>query len=158
MQVFDGVNGWKLRPYLGRTNWDTYSPEELRQAAAEPGIDGYLIDSAAKGARVELVGTEKVEDQLSYKLKVTDKGGRVRHVWVDARTFLESKIEGAPRKLDGKVRNVEIFLRDYKSEGNVLFPHVIETRVVGAPRAEKIVIESVTVNPKLEDSRFAKST
>jgi hypothetical protein len=52
---------------------------------------------------------------------------------------------------------VEIYLRDFKSEGNVVIPHVIETHVEGLRRAEKITIENATVNPKLEDSRFTKS-
>ena len=107
--------------------------------------------------RVELVGTEKVQDQSTYKLKVTLSGGQVRHVWVDARTFLEAKVEGSPRRLDGKPHNVEIYLREFKPEGGIVIPHVIETHVEGLRRAEKITIESATVNPKLDDSRFTKS-
>jgi len=99
-----------------------------------------------------------VEDQLTYKLKVTQKGGQVRHVWVNSSTFLETKVEGEPRRLDGKPHNVEIFLREYRSEGRLVMPHLIETRVNGVAQAEKIVIDSVTVNPKLDDARFTKST
>jgi len=158
VQVFDGTNGWKLRPYLGRANWDAYTPDEVKLSAAEPGVDGYLIDYAAKGAKVDLVGTEKVEDHYAYKLKVTFKGGQARHVWVNARTFLEAKVEGLPRRLDGKPHEVEIFLRDFKPEGGVVIPHVIETHVQGLRRAEKITIENAAVNPKLDDSRFTKHT
>jgi hypothetical protein len=157
VQVFDGTQGWKLRPYLGRADWDAYTADEVKQAAAEPGLDGFLIDYAAKGAKVDLVGTQKVEDQNTYKLKVTTRGGQVRHVWVDTRTFLEVKVEGLPRRLDGKQHDVEVYLRDFKSEGNVVIPHVIETHVVGIRKAEKITIESATVNPKLDDSHFKKS-
>jgi outer membrane lipoprotein-sorting protein len=158
VQVFDGANGWKLRPYLGRASWDAYTPDEVKLSATEPGVDGFLIDYAAKGAKVDLVGTEKVEDHAAYKLKVTLKGGQVRHVWVDARTFLEAKVEGLPRRLDGKPHDVEVFLRDFKPEGGVVIPHVIETHVQGLRRAEKITIENATVNPKLDDSRFTKHT
>jgi hypothetical protein len=158
VQVFDGTNGWKLRPYLGRTNWDAYTPDEVKLSAAEPGVDGFLIDYAAKGAKVELAGTEKVEDRDAYKLKVILSGGQVRYVWVDARTFLEAKVEGLPRRLDGKPHNVEIYLREFKPEGGIVIPHVIETHVQGLRRAEKITIENATVNPKLDDSRFTKST
>jgi hypothetical protein len=158
VQVYDGANGWTLRPYLGRSDWEPYTAEQLRQASTQPGIDGYLIDYANRGARVELVGTENVEDQPNYKLKVTEKDGRVRHVWVNARTYLETKLEGEPRKLDGKVHNVEVRLRDYRSEGQVVFPHIIETHVTGLAHAEQIIIDSVSVNPKIADSRFAKST
>ena len=158
VQVFDGAAGWKLRPYLNRPTWDAYTAEEAKQAAAEPGIDGYLIDYAARGSRVELVGTEKVENQNTYKLKVTLANSEVHHVWVDSRTFLEAKIEGLPRKLDGKSHPVEIFLRDFRREGGVVIPHLMETRVVGVRRTEKITIESALVNQKLEDSRFTKAS
>jgi hypothetical protein len=158
IQVFDGAAGWKLRPYLGRTTWDPFTSEELRQAAAEPGIDGLLIDAAAKGAKVELAGTDKVEGQDAYKLKVTLKSGQVRHVWVDARSFLDVKVDGAPRRLDGMLRTVEILQRDYKSEHGLMIPHVLQTSVQGARTSEKIVIESVTVNPPLDDARFTKPT
>src|SRR5215472_2069987 len=158
IQVYDGASGWTLRPYLGRSDWEPYTAEQLLQASTQPGIDGYLIDYAHRGAHVELVGTEKVEDQPNYKLKVTEKDGRVRHVWVNARTYLETKLEGEPRKLDGKVHNVEIRLRDYRTEGQLVFPHIIETHVTGLARAEQIIIDSVSVNPKIADSRFAKST
>jgi hypothetical protein len=44
-----------------------------------------------------------------------DYPGQVRPLWVDAQTFLEVKIEGAPRRIAGKMRPVEIYYRDYKS-------------------------------------------
>lgn len=157
VQVFDGTRGWKLRPYLGRTNWDAYTADEVKQSAAEPGVDGFLIDYAAKGAKVELLGTEKVEDRPAYKLSVTLKGGQVRHVWVDAGTFLDTKVEGLPRRLDGKQHKVEIYLREFKPEGGVVIPHVLETHVEGLRRGEKITIESAIVNPKLDDRRFTKA-
>src|SRR5213076_1915983 len=110
VQVYDGVKGWKRRPYLGRDEWEAYTADELQQAAAEPGIDGYLIDHASKGAKVQLAGTDKVEGHAAYKLKVTRKDGQVRQVWVDGQSFLELRVDGAPRRLDGKVRAVAVYL------------------------------------------------
>lgn len=156
VQVFDGASGWKLRPFLGRTDWVAYTPEEQMQAAADPGIDGLLIDYAAKGAQVESAGTEAVEGHAAYKLKVTRKGGEVRYVWVDGQSFLDVKIDGSPRKLDGRPHAVVIYPRDYRPEQGLMIPHVLETAVQGDPKTEKITIESVTINPRLDDSRFVK--
>jgi len=62
VQLYDGVKGWKNGgPTSVGTSGNPISADELRQAAAEPGIDGYLIDHAGKGAKVELAGTDKVE-------------------------------------------------------------------------------------------------
>jgi hypothetical protein len=87
---------------------------------------------------------------------LTYKSGQAQHVWVDAKTFLETKLEGTPRRLDGKMHSVEVYYRDYRPVNNLMVPHLLETKVQGVPQTEKIVIEKVTVNPKLEDSRFAK--
>src|ERR1700757_214170 len=34
IQVYDGTNGWKLRPYLNRRDVEPFSPEELRMASS----------------------------------------------------------------------------------------------------------------------------
>jgi hypothetical protein len=77
-------------------------------------------------------------------------------LWVDAKTFLETKIEGTPRRLDGKYHPVEIYYRDYKTVSGLMIPYVMETKVQGVKQPEKIEIENIAVNPRVEDSRFAK--
>jgi len=156
VQVFDGTHGYKYRPFMNRADWESYSAAELAQASAEPGVDGYLMDYAAKGRKVELEGRESVENQAAYKLKVTLPGGQVRHVWVDGHTFLETKVEGAPRKLDNAMHPVALYLRDYKPEQGLMVPHTLETAVQGVTQTEKISIESVAVNKSLDDARFTK--
>jgi hypothetical protein len=86
---------------------------------------------------------------------VTDKNGNARHVWVDAETFLETKVEGAPRRLDGKYHPVATYLRDYRSVNGLRMPYLLETVVEGVRDTEKIEIETIVSNPKLDDSRFA---
>jgi hypothetical protein len=156
VQVYDGVNGWKLRPYLGRKTVEPYSADELKAAGFESELDGPLVDYAAKGNKVELESIDKVENHDAYKLKVTLKGGQVQHIWLDAENFLEVKLEGTPRRMDNKMRPVAIYLRDYKSVSGLKVPYVIETAVEGNKDTHKIFIESVAVNAKLDDAKFAK--
>ena len=156
VQVYDGANGWKLRPYLGRRMVEPYSPEELKSAAYESDVDGPLVDYAGKGSKVELEGVEKVENQDAYKLKIIMKGGLAEHVWLDAATFLEVKVEGTPRRMDGKMRSVSIYLRDYKTVNGLKVPYVIETAVEGNRDTHKMMIDTVAVNQKLVDTLFAK--
>ncbi len=156
VQVYDGTNGWKLRPYLGRRDVEPYSPQELKSAAFESDLDGPLVDYSTKGNKVELEGVEKVENRNAYKLKLTMKGGQVQHIWIDAETFLDVKSEGTPRRRDGKMRPVWIYLRDYKDVNGLMIPYVSETEVQGYKTTHKMIIESVVVNPKLDDSLFTK--
>jgi outer membrane lipoprotein-sorting protein len=156
VQVYDGTNGWKLRPFLNRHEVEPYTADEMKAAAMQADLDGPLVDYAAKGTKVELEGTEKVEGNDTYRLKLTFKSGQTQHVWVDAKTFLETKIEGTPRRLDGKYHPVEIYYRDYRAVNGLMVPYLLETKVQGVKQSEKIEIEKVAVNPKLEDARFAK--
>lgn len=155
VQVYNGSEGWKLRPFLNRHQVENFTEEELKAASAQSDLDGLLIDYAAKGSQVALEGMEPVEGRDAYKLKVTDKSGHERRVWVDAGSFLEVKIEGTPRRLDGKNHAVATYLRNYKSINGLVMPYLIETAVDGVTNKERIQIESIVSNPKLDDSQFA---
>jgi hypothetical protein len=156
VQTYDGTHGWKLRPFLNRHEVEPFTADEMKAAAFQSDLDGPLVDYAAKGTKAELEGTEKVEGKDNYRLKLTFKDGQSQHVWVDAKTFLESKIEGTPRRLDGKYHPVEIYYREYKTVSGIVVPYVTETKVQGVKQTEKIEVEQVVVNPPVEDSRFAK--
>jgi len=166
VQVYDGTNGWKLRPFLNRHEVEPYSEEELKIASNREDLDGPLVDYVAKGSRVELDGTEKVEGRNAYKLKVTEKAGHTLHVWVDAETFLETKIDGQPRTLDGTAHPVEVYYRDYRTVDGLHFPFLLETRVLPVGKnalglrdtpvpPEKVIIEKVVVNPKFDEKLFS---
>jgi hypothetical protein len=158
LQVYDGKSGWKLRPYLNRPDPEPFSAEELRKTEQGPGFDGPLIDYDAKGSKVELEGTEMVEDKATYRLKLTNKQGNAHHIWIDGTTFLEAKVEDAPRRFGGKLRPVETYLGDYRTVegGRVVLPYLAETRVQGAHFNHKMTVEKVALNPKLDDSLFGK--
>jgi outer membrane lipoprotein-sorting protein len=168
VQVYDGTNGWKVRPFLNRNDVEPFTADELKAASGQFDLDGPLVDYAAKGIKVDLVGMEKVDDHDTYKLKLTLKNGDTRNIWIDASTFLETKIEGTPRRLDGKYHPVEIYYKDFRAVNGLTFPHILETKVLpiaGPTRGpvsatpssvEKIMIENVSVNPKLEDALFTK--
>jgi hypothetical protein len=167
VQVYDGANGWKLRPFLNRHEIEPYSEEELKIASNQEDLDGPLVDYLAKGTRLELDGTEKVEGRDTYRLRVMEKTGHTFQVWIDAKTFLETKIEGQPRRLDGTAHAVEVYYRDYRTVDGLQFPFLRETRVLSVGKnslgmrdtpvpPETIVIDKVVVNPKVEEKLFSK--
>jgi len=167
IQVYDGTNGWKLRPFLNRVEVEPYTAEEMKIASMQSELDGFIVDYAAKGTRIELDGIEKVENHDTYKLKLTLKSGDVTHVWVDAQTFLEAKVEGQPRRLDGTDHPVEVYYRDYRTVNGLEIPFLLETRVLPVGKnalgmrdtpvpPEKAVIEKVEINPKLDAGLFSK--
>jgi hypothetical protein len=156
IQVYDGTNGWLVRPYLNRNDAEPFTAEQLQSEAQSADIDGYLVDYAAKGSKVELAGVEQVEGKDAYKLKVTQKGGDVKYIWIDTQSFLDVRVSGPQRRMDGKMRNVYVYQRDFRSVNGVMIPYTLETAVEGYRDTHKTVLESVVVNPKLEDSLFTK--
>jgi hypothetical protein len=156
VQAYDGKQGWKLRPYLNRDDVEPFNATELRSAAAAAELDGPLIDAARKGTKVEMVGMEPVEGKSAYKLMVTPSNAPPMNVWIDAASFLEVKMDGEPRKLDGRMHKVAVYSRDYKAEGGLMIPHTLETVVEGVKQSHKMSIQSVKVNPSLEDGLFAR--
>src|ERR1700682_2638225 len=158
IQVFDGKNGWMMRPYLNRGNWEPFSPAQTESQFGKWDVDGPLFDYAAKGTKVALEGVDKVDGQDSYRLKLTLKDGKVQHIWIDAHTFLDVKVEGAPRRMDGRMHTVYVYQRDFRPVKGVLVPFALETVVDGYPDTHKMVIEKVGLNPKLDDALFTKPT
>jgi hypothetical protein len=156
VQVYNGTSGWKLRPYLNRDDYEPFTVEELKSESESPGIDGPLVDYAAKGTKVELAGVEPVEGHGTYKLKLTLKDGTVQHIWIDTKSFLDVKMEGTPRRMDGRMRTVWIMQRDFRSVQGLMIPFERETSVDGYRETHKMIIEKATVNPALADARFTK--
>lgn len=155
LQVYDGSKGWKYRPFLNREDVEPFTEQESRSAAATE-IDSPLMDYASKGSKLELVGTDKVEGKAAYKLRLTPKTRAPYHVWVDAGSFLEVKVEGEPRKLDNRMHSVMVYYRDYKTVGGLTLPQVLETVVEGVAQTHKIKVTSFKLNPSLDDALFAQ--
>lgn len=109
----------------------------------------------------------KTQPEAKLTAAVTLKSGEVTNVGIDAATFLEAKVSGSPRRLDGKYHPVEIYYRDFRVLGSLKVPFLLEARVLDAvsvPGAkylgsvsEKVVLDKVEVNPRLSDSLFTKA-
>jgi outer membrane lipoprotein-sorting protein len=156
VQVYDGQNGWKLRPYLDRNDVEPFSEQEAKAQSDTGELEGPLVDYAAKGTKIALEGMEPVEGHNAYKLLLTKKSGDVQRIWIDAQSFLDVKIEGIPRRMDGKMHKVWISQRDFRLVQGVMIPFVVETVVEGYRESHKMLIEKVTLNQKLDDAAFGK--
>jgi hypothetical protein len=156
VQVYDGKAGWKLRPFLNRETWEPFTADELKASQGKWELDGPLLDAAAKGTKVEVEGSDPIDGSPAYRLKLTLKDGSVQHIWIDARSFLDVRIEGSPRRMDGRLRKVYITQRDFRSEQGLLLPHVLETSVEGYADVHKMTVDRVSLNPVLGDAMFTK--
>jgi hypothetical protein len=163
LRVFDGRQGWKLRPSRGRPEVSPYSMEEVRFEEGGPGIDGVLIDYAAKGRSVEVAGVDDIDQRQAYHLIVRTASDETQHVWVDTKTFLEIRYDrpvpaaGASLTPDaGASRMVSVVYRDYKTFEGLKIPSIIETGVKAGNTPDRMVIEQVVLNPQLDARTFSE--
>jgi len=156
VQVYDGTGGWLLRPFLNRDDWEPFSAEQAKSQQGKWEIEGPLMNSSAQGTKVALESVEKVDGQPAYKLKLTHKSGEVQHIWIDAKSFLDVKVEGTPRRMDGKLRTVWVSQRDFRSVQGVKVPFEQETAVDGYADTHKMFVRKVSLNPPVDDARFEK--
>jgi hypothetical protein len=155
VQAFDGQRAWAVLPMAGKTEPEYLPAEVAREAVEQADIEGPLVDAAAKGHKVELVGREKVEGRDCFKLMVTFKSGGVRYSYIDSTSFLEVKAEGR-RRAGGDEVLLETLYRDFRDVDGLKIPHLIEAGPAKGPEKQKIVIAKVEVNVPLADSRFER--
>jgi len=156
LRVFNGAQGWKLRATHGRPDAQPFTAEEARFEAGGPGIDGVLIDCAAKGRSVEVAGVDEVDNHQAYHLTVHTGSGEAQQLWVDAKSFLEVRYDRpAPSATDAS-RTITVVYRDYKTFQGLKIPTVVETGGKAANMPDRMVIESVTLNPQLDAQTFTE--
>ncbi len=151
--AFDGEKGWRVMPFQGRTEPEPLSADEIKQIKEQADIDGPLVDYKDKGNTVELVGKESVEGADAYQVKITDKDGDVRNMYIHAEVFLPIK-ETMKRTLHGNEMELETSVGEYKDVGGLKFAHSIETKAKGMPTGQAMVIEKIELNAPVDASRF----
>ena len=157
LRVFDGSNGWKLRPTeAGRPDWEDYSLEEIRYAHDAGGLDGPLFDSPVKGVRVALKGRGMIEGRDAYRLELTMPSGDVRTDWIDAKSYLELRLDRTIHDAAGRTGIVAVYYRNYQKIQGLTVALRIETGNVEGKIADTMVIDRIAINPTLPDSTFTK--
>jgi hypothetical protein len=157
-RIFDGRNGWRMRPGgNGQPEVKALSREEVAFSRDEFVIDGPLVDHAAKGVAVKLTGLDEIEGRKAYLLEVTLPGGASRRVWVDAETFLDFRSDRPSTNPLTQGAPISIYYKDFRAVGGLLIPHVIETRSgADAGPSQILAIEKIALNPPLPVHTFAK--
>jgi hypothetical protein len=157
VRVFDGTSGWKmlaggeLRPEV-----QPYTDDELRFARSAPVIDGPLMDSVASGATVSLAGKEEIGGRAAYVLDLRLPSGSSYRVWIDAETFLELRYDREFVNAQGRAAGTSVYFADYRAFEGLQLPLTVETRRSDGKPGDRLVIERVALNPRLDDGAFAR--
>ncbi len=157
VRIFNGSKGWKVRPRNdGMPEVEAFSPFEERFAREAPGLGGPLITFRSQMRPIILLGRDRIEGRDCYVLGVTLPSGGRESVWVDAETFLELRLDRPTYTRDGKAGMVSVYYRDYKGQGGLQVPTVIEIGGAGDRKPDRLVIERLAINPDIAESRFER--
>lgn len=154
--------------------WDTGPGGKVTMRAAQFAIeareidadfDGLLVDWKEKGHTVTLEGKEALTGWEGYKLKVTTKGGVVRHIYIDTSTYLDRRHAGtvtlpppanAPAGAPARQYNFVSDFSDWKEVNGVKFAFAVDEDRVGGGPAQSFATytEKIEANVPMEDAIF----
>jgi hypothetical protein len=146
-QLANNTKGWVFMPIMGQAEPVEMSPEQYAGVNSQFDIHGALIDYKSKGTTIELVGTEKVDNNDAYKIKLT-RNGKVSHLFVDTKTFFVVKSTSKAVGPEGEM-DVESGFSVYKQNADgYWFPYTI-TSANGT-----IVFDKITSNVTVDNKMF----
>jgi hypothetical protein len=154
IRAYDGTEGWTVQPFGGRKDPEKLSADAARDLSYQAEIDGPLVDAAAKGNKVEYLGTEDVDGTEAHKLKVTRPAGDVEYVFLDPDYFLEIR-RVAQRRVRGATIETETDLGAYEKVNGVYFPFSVQSGRRGATeKGQKTTVTKIEANAAVDEAIF----
>jgi hypothetical protein len=147
--------GWMVNPLAGSSDPRPLPMAQIKQSASRLDLRGQLMDYTSKGFTATLLGKEAVNGKDNYKIKLTKTGEQNFTFFIDASTYLITKIQTVVNA-NGTTVDTDIELSDYKKtpEG-YSFPYTTTINV--NPGGEiKSTITKLTVNPAVNPALFQK--
>ncbi|WAS97125.1 hypothetical protein [Nannocystis punicea] len=149
VKVFDGDKGWLAEGDAPMGPMPAEHAAKLKQYAE---FDDALVDAAARGHRVELVGAAEVKGSKAYQLQVTLANGDVEQRWLDATTFLDVKRTVTFKDKAGAQKTKNVTFSDWREVGGLKFNFASEGEVDG--KVSTVKIQSIEVDGSIDPSKF----
>ena len=150
MHGFDmmtATEGWQYMPFQGMQKPEPKTADEVKESQSDLDIAGPLVDYAAKGHKMELVGKEDVDGTECYKIKASLAGGKQLTLFIDPASSMIIRTK-EKRKMNGQEMDLQTDFSDYKDVEGVKMPYSI-TQQFGT-----VLITSIKVNQTIPDSAF----
>ncbi|HVL68706.1 MAG TPA: hypothetical protein VM364_15695 [Vicinamibacterales bacterium] len=149
-QGFDGERMWMAVP--GRPPQALPPGPQTEAMKQSSQIDSPLLDYKEKGTAVTFAGTTTQGDRREHHLVITPKNGPPLNYYIDAGTWLESRIvvefEEGGRKAVSEMR-----LSDYREVDGRMMPFKLRQFFNGTQVGE-VTFEKVEFNVPMDDSIF----
>jgi hypothetical protein len=146
-QLIVGDKGWMKNP-RGSGSFEPMTEEQVKNMQHLMDCVSPLVDYAAKGHTVELIGKEDVDGTEAYKIKLTTKGGHEINYFIDPKSWYiireTSKgggFGGGGGRGGGGTGEMKIDYSNYqKTDDGYTFPMSVSRGFGGAMTFEKIEV------------------
>ena len=158
--------GWKSNPRNGG-NFEAIPDEQLKAMQMQLDLSGPLVDYAAKGNTLELLGRDTINTSPCYKIRLSGQSGQSIIYYIDASTYYilretrkGSGMFGGRRRgnggTDGTAANADptynIDYSDYqKTPEGFILPY---SMVIGG--GAKTSFEKIEVNKPVDEAKLSK--
>lgn len=139
--------GWSFMPFQGMQKPEPKTADEVKESQSDLDVAGPLVDYAAKGHQVELLGKEDVDGTECYKIKASLASGKELTFFIDPSSSMIIRTKDK-RKMNGQEMEMQTDLSDYKAVEGVKMPFSI-TQQFGT-----VLISSIKVNQSIPESAF----
>ncbi len=147
-QIMSTTKGWNYLPFQGQTAPEEVSAEDVKNGQSSLDVQGSLLNYKEKGALVELLGKEKTDGVDAFKIKLTNKAGRVSTIFIDAANYHRIKTITKTKTPAGE-EDMETTFSDFrKNADGFLFPYA-QTSARGT-----IVFSNIETNKPVDDKIF----
>lgn len=152
-QILTPTEGWNFMPFSGQTAPEAVTADDLKQGQDQLDAQGVLVDYAAKGHKVELLGKEDVDGTECFKLKITLKSGSVQTYFIDPSTYYILKLVST-RSANGQEMEMSTTFSNYKKlpEG-IVIPMSLSIPLGPGFNAD-FTVEKVEINKPIDESVF----
>lgn len=151
---YDGKEAWKISPFQGRKDPERTSAEDAKSLAESADFDGPWVNAAAKGNKLEYLGTEDVGGTDAHKLKVSLKNGDIEYAFFDPDAFLVIRTIDQ-RTVRGVEQRSESDFSDYEKVNGVYFAFAASTGGVGSDQKNTFTVDKAEANVAIDDSWFS---
>ena len=151
-QIMTPTAGWNFMPFQGQQKPEAITADELKENVDELDTQGELIDYKTKGHTVEYLGKDDVEGTEAYKLRITQKSGKVKTFYIDPATNYIIRTV-AKQKANGQEVEVTTDLSDYKK----LPEGIVVPMSVKLPFGQ-MKVTKVEVNKPVDENLFKPDT
>lgn len=153
-QAYDGESGWMRNPMAGSGITDLQGAE-LKQAMEQADLQGELYDYKAKGHSAELIGKVNADGKEAYRIKFTTADESVKDYYIDANTYLISKVKAKVVSM-GQTMNVETKILEYKDIDGIKIGSKME---IDTPMGtQSMIMEEIKLDEKIDESIFTRPT